>query len=193
MIRVNLLPRELIQKKKVGAFVIFVLVSTLFTIFICVLLSLPLREEIQATRRRLEFEQLTLRKSQPILKELEDLKGKESQLQARLKAMKNLVASRCSWSQVLYEISRALPKEIWLTELTNEPQEKQQILTIKGSSLNKTVDISKFMENLTSSPLFAEVVLLGMTKTTIDKREVMDFTINCKLRGPRPLQEGTID
>ena len=190
MIRVNLLPTELIQKRKVGAFVIFVLISIVLTILICVLLFLSLRDEIQAARRRLELEQLPVRKYQPILKKLEDLKREENQLQARLDAIENLIASRSSWSQVLYEISTALPEKIWLTELTKEPQGKEQILTIQGSSLSKTIDIGKFMENLTRSPLFAEVVLLVMTKRTVDKTEVMDFTINCKLRGPRRLKMG---
>ena len=190
MIRVNLLPSKLIEKKKVGAFVIFVSISILFAILICVLLFLPLRDKIQAARQRLEFEQLTLRKYQPILQKLEELKREESELQARLTSIENLIVSRSPWSQVLYEISRALPEKIWLTELAKEPQGKQQIIMIQGSSLSKTIDIGKFMENLTKSPLFAEVALLRMTKRIIDKREVMDFTINCKLRGPRPLEKG---
>ena len=190
MIRVNLLPSKLIEKKKVGAFVIFMSISILFAILICVLLFLPLRDKIQAARQRLEFEQLTLRKYQPILQKLEELKRAESELQARLTSIENLIVSRSPWSQVLYEISRALPEKIWLTELAKEPQGKQQIIMIQGSSLSKTIDIGKFMENLTKSPLFAEVALLRMTKRIIDKREVMDFTINCKLRGPRPLEKG---
>ncbi len=184
MIRINLLPRELIEKKKVSAFVIFVSISILFSILIWVLLFLPLRDELQAAKRRLELEQLTLRKYQPILQKLEKLKREESELQARLNAIENLIVSRSPCSQVLYEISRALPEKTWLTELTEETQGKEQILTIQGSSLSKTIDIGKFMENLTKSSFFVEVVLLTMTKRTIDKREVMDFTINCKLKGP---------
>ena len=190
MIRINLLPRELIKKKKVSAFVVFVSISILFSILICVLFFLPLRDELQAAKRRLELEQLTLRKYQPILQKLEKLKREESELQARLNAIENLIVSRSPCSQVLYEISRALPEKTWLTELTEETQGKEQILTIQGSSLSKTIDIGKFMENLTKSSLFVEVVLLTMTKRTIDKREVMDFTINCKLKGPRPLEKG---
>ena len=190
MIRINLLPRELIKKKKVSAFVVFVSISILFSILICVLFFLPLRDELQVAKRRLELEQLTLRKYQPILQKLEKLKREESELQARLNAIENLIVSRSPCSQVLYEISRALPEKTWLTELTEETQGKEQILTIQGSSLSKTIDIGKFMENLTKSSLFVEVVLLTMTKRTIDKREVMDFTINCKLKGPRPLEKG---
>ncbi|MFQ5835471.1 MAG: PilN domain-containing protein [bacterium] len=190
MIRINLLPRELIEKKKAGAFVIFVSISILLTILICVLFFLPLRDRMQAAKRGLEFEQLTLRKYQPILQKLEELKREESELQARLTSIENLIISRSPWSQVLYEISRALPEKIWLSELTKEPQGKEQIITIQGSSLSKTIDIGKFMENLTKSPLFREVVLLGMTKRTIDKREVMDFTIDCKLRGLTSLEKG---
>ncbi len=190
MIRVNLLPREMIEKKKVGAFVIFVSISILFSILICVLLFLPLRDELQAAKRRLELEQLTPRKYQPILQKLEELKREESELQARLTSIENLIISRSPCSLVLYEISKALPEKIWLTELTKETQEKEQTVMIQGSSLNKTIDIGKFMENLTKSPLFTEVALLVMTKRTIDKREVMDFTINCKLREPHPLEKG---
>jgi len=190
LIRINLLPRELIKKKKVSAFVVFVSISILFSILICVLFFLPLRDELQVAKRRLELEQLTLRKYQPILQKLEKLKREESELQARLNAIENLIVSRSPCSQVLYEISRALPEKTWLTELTEETQGKEQILTIQGSSLSKTIDIGKFMENLTKSSLFVEVVLLTMTKRTIDKREVMDFTINCKLKGPRPLEKG---
>ena len=190
MIRINLLPRKLIEKKKIGAFVVFVSISILFSVLICVLLLLPLRDELQAAKRRLELEQLTLRKYRPILQELEKLKREESELQARLTSIENLIVSRSPWSQVLYEISRALPEKIWLTELTKETQGKEQILAIEGSSLSKTIDIGKFMENLIKSPLFIEVALLGMTKRTMDKREAMDFAISCKLRGPVPLKKG---
>ncbi len=190
MIRINLLPRELIDKKKVGGFIVFVSICTLFTILICVLLFLPLRDRIQAAKRQLEIEKLAVGKYRPILQKLEELKREESKLQARLNTIENLIISRSPWSQVLYEISRALPEKIWLTELTKEPQEKEQIITIHGSSLSKTIDIGKFMENLTRSPLFAEVALLMMTKRTIDKREVMDFTINCKLKEPAPPEKG---
>lgn len=190
MIRINLLPRKLIEKKKIGAFVVFVSISILFSVLICVLLFLPLRDELQAAKRRLELEQLTLRKYRPILQELEKLKREESELQARLTSIENLIVSRSPWSQVLYEISRALPEKIWLTELTKETQGKGQNLAIEGSSLSKTIDIGKFMENLTRSPFFTEVALLGMTKRTMDKREVMDFAISCKLRGPVPLKKG---
>jgi len=190
LIRINLLPRELIEKKKIGAFVVFVSISILFSVLICVLFFLPLRDELQAAKRRLELERLTLGKYRPILQELEELKREESELQARLTSIENLIVSRSPWSQVLYEISRALPEKIWLTELTKETQGKEQILAIEGSSLSKTIDIAKFMENLTKSPLFTEVVLLGMTKRTMDKREVMDFAISCKLRGLVPLKKG---
>ena len=190
MIRINLLPKKLIEKKKIGAFVVFVSISILFSVLICVLLFLPLRDELQAAKRRLELEQLTLRKYRPILQELEKLKREESELQARLTSIENLIVSRSPWSQVLYEISRALPEKIWLTELTKETQGKGEILAIEGSSLSKTIDIGKFMENLTKSPLFTEVALLGMTKRAMDKREVMDFAISCKLRRPVPLKKG---
>jgi len=190
LIRINLLPRKLIEKKKIGAFVVFVSISILFSVLICVLLFLPLRDELQAAKRRLELEQLTLRKYRPILQELEKLKREESELQARLTSIENLIVSRSPWSQVLYEISRALPEKIWLTELTKETQGKEQILAIEGSSLSKTIDIGKFMENLIKSPLFTEVALLGMTKRTMEKREVMDFAISCKLGGPVPLKKG---
>jgi type IV pilus assembly protein PilN len=189
LIRINLLPRELIEKKKIGAFVVFVSISSLFSVLICVLLFLPLRDELQAAKRRLELERLTLRKYRPILQELEELKREESELQARLSSVENLIVSRSPWSQVLYEISRALPEKIWLTELTKETQGKEQILAIEGSSLSKTIDIGKFMENLTKSPLFTEVALLGMTKRAMDKREVMDFAISCKLRGSVPFKK----
>jgi type IV pilus assembly protein PilN len=189
LIRINLLPRELIEKKKIGAFVVFVSISSLFSVLICVLLFLPLRDELQAAKRRLELERLTLRKYRPILQELEELKREESELQVRLTSVENLIVSRSPWSQVLYEISRALPEKIWLTELTKETQGKEQILAIEGSSLSKTIDIGKFMENLTKSPLFTEVALLGMTKRAMDKREVMDFAISCKLRGFVPFKK----
>lgn len=181
MIEVNLLPPELLKRKEIKYFIIFVSTCGLLTILVCFFLSFGVKNEVNMAQKRLISVQEKSRERQLVIKELEEWKRKKADFESRFKAMTNLVTSKSSGPRILYEISKCLPENLWLTELIKDVQEKEEIITIQGSSLSQTVDIAKFMENLDNSSLFEKISLYSISREEITG--IAKFKITCKLRG----------
>lgn len=183
MIEINLLPPEILRHKKIKDFLIFVIISVFPVILVCIIFSFSLKEVAISVQKELTWARGKVSEYQPVLKELEELKNKKVTLEHRLSTIRDLVVNRSSWPLVLYEISDSLPDSIWLTRLTKNVQGKEQIITIEGFSLNQTVDIGKFVENLNNkSSLFEEIAISIVSKSNIGKTEVMGFTISGKIK-----------
>ncbi len=190
MIEINLLPAKVLQRRKMWSFVIFVAVSGLLVIFACIFFFFSIKEEVKSAQIELARVRKRVNEYQPMLKELQELKSKRLELVSRLSAIKDLVMDQLPWSLVLYEISKSLPDSIWLTELTKTIQGKEQVIAIQGYSLDETVDIGRFMENLSKSFLFEEIAVSNMSRSIIKETEVMDFRISCRLRDPAEALRG---
>jgi len=180
MIEVNLLPPELLKRKEIKYFIIFVSTCGLLTILVCFFLSFGVKDEVNMAQKRLISVQEKSREQQSVIKELEEWKRKKADLESRFKAMTNLVIRRSSGPRILYEMSRCLPENIWLTGLIKDIQGKEEIITIQGSSLSQAVDIARFMENLNNSSLFKEINLSSISRE--ETTGIAKFKITCKLR-----------
>jgi type IV pilus assembly protein PilN len=181
MIKINLLPQEMVRRKKIGSFIIFVSMCGLLGILICIFLFFPIIKEVELTQSQLTLVKGEVSQCQSRLSELKKLENERVELRSRLEAIKGLAIDRGYWPRVLYTISKSLPPNIWLTRLNKAVQGKEDILIIEGSSLTQTVDIARFIENLNNSPLLREVRFLTLSKRMIGGTEVSDFKISCKL------------
>ncbi|MEA1965370.1 MAG: PilN domain-containing protein [Candidatus Aerophobetes bacterium] len=182
MIEINLLPKRTLKRKGVKAFVIFVSISAVAIGLICLSLFSSVKEEVKIAERQLSLVKSEVKKYEPLLGELEELKAEEAEILLRLNNLKRLVISRPSWAQVLYVISGSLPKNIWLTELIQTPENEERVITIQGYGLNQTVDIAKFMENLNNSSIFNRINLSEISRRVINATKVMEFKLNCSLK-----------
>ena len=181
MIEINLFPSEILVRKKNSNFILFTVLCVLPIIFMCIILFFSLEKVTNSVQGELVWTKEKTREYQPLLKQLQELKDKKAELQPRLIRAKDVVVNRYPWSLVLYEISRSLPDSIWLTRLAKNIEGKDQ-LTIEGSTLNQTMDIGKFMDNLNKSSLFQEMTISVVSKGNIEKTEIMAFTAVGKLR-----------
>ncbi len=181
MIKVNLLPKSILEKRKKGAFAIFVSLCAGLTILVCVFFVLalkvqlaPVARELHSVRKQAEEYQLKFRDLK-----MDELKEKEAQLKSYLEALLDLTNSQPSWPLILYEISKGLPGGVWLTEITKPMTD--EILTIQGNSLNRTRGVIEFMENLNKAFLFKEVNFSNMSKKMVGEAEVTQFKLICEL------------
>ena len=181
MIEINLFPSEILVRKKNSNFILFTVLCVLPIIFMCIILFFSLEKVTNSVQGELVWTKEKTREYQPLLKQLQELKDKKAELQPRLIRAKDVVVNRYPWSLVLYEISRSLPDSIWLTRLAKNIEGKDQ-LTIEGSTLNQTMDIGKFMDNLNKSSLFQEMTISVVSKGNIEKTEIMAFTAVGKLK-----------
>lgn len=189
MIKVNLLPKSILDRRKKAPFAVFSSLCAGLAILICLFLVLSLKEQMVPLARELDS---VKRQSEVYQSEFRDLntgelKDKEAELKLYLEALLELTNSQAPWPLVLYEISKGLPGGVWLTEITQSVRD--EILTIRGKSLNRTMGVIEFMENLSNPPLFRDISFSNMSKKMVGEVEVTEFKLICKLGEAPPGRE----
>jgi type IV pilus assembly protein PilN len=82
------------------------------------------------------------------------------------------------WLSLLSNLERLVPEGVALRGL--EPSEKGAVLKLTGSARNFS-GVRKFIENLESSKVFAEVYLTDQTTTKEGSQKGLNFTVTCKV------------
>lgn len=100
--------------------------------------------EIRAAQR--EVDEL-----EPIIKEVEDYKAKQAELEHKIAVITELKANQRGPVRVMDEISRALPELLWLTRM----EVSTGTVSLEGKAFN-TNAIATFTENLDNVPEFQE-------------------------------------
>lgn len=183
MIEINLLSKEIVQRKKIKAFVGFVSICALVSLAICALWFVTLTQEVSRSQDRLKSTKEKVRQYQPTLEEIKKYQGEISQVQSRLNAIENLTFGQSAWARILLEISRALPEDVWLKKVNEIKVEEIRFLSIEGFSLDQTLAVANFMENLSYSPLFEDTRFYNLTREETEGIPVMQFRISCRLTG----------
>jgi len=105
----------------------------------------------------------------PIIKEVEEFKARQEELQRRVDVISGLKANQSGPVRIMDEISRALPDLLWI----NRMEVKEKTITLAGEAFN-TNAVASFIENLDGVAEFEEPVL----KDTSQRRGVYSFVIN---------------
>lgn len=140
------------------------------------------RREIVEERDRLTAEQQT---AAAAVGRIQSLSAETAALQARLDVLAALQQGRRSWSELLVSISRLTPEGLWLTGIeTVVPDGGVQpplALRFQGKALSHQ-RISELLGTLERDSDFQDVALISTAKGTYLDREVVDFTLSCRLR-----------
>ena len=180
MIEINLLPVELIVKRKKRDFVIFVGICGVVAALICYILYLSLYQTIQPLEKRLLDLKAEIAKSQPVLKEIQKAKKENSELKNYLLSLRKVVIRQSFYPRVMYDIYLCLPDTVWLRQI--KKGNTDNFLEIEGASLNQTVGIAEFMRNLMKkSNLFSKINFTKFSTQKIFGRQVMLFQLRCIL------------
>lgn len=194
MIEINLLPPEYLKRRQLQKFIILVSLGGILSLLIVGFLFAAVKTNEQVVRERLErirtegkerVEGLKkeVEKFKPILEQLAKLEEEKKELKKRVEVIRNLIEEQPSWARILYEVSKALPPNIWLSRLNKTEVGEKAVLMMNGYSLTQTVDIAEFMENLDRSPLFEKVSFTIISREEMEGQEVMSFEIKCALKG----------
>src|SRR5436305_10018527 len=111
-------------------------------------------EEVAAAQR--EVDQLA-----SVIKEVEDYKGKKSELERKIGVINDLKANQQGPVRVMDYISRSLPELLWLDRLKMTPD----AIEIEGRAFN-TNAVANFIENLDKVPEFDEPILKSTEQQT---------------------------
>jgi len=179
MIKVNLLPSKIVERRKRRDFIVFVGICAIFSLVICYLFYLSLNQTIYPLKDRLSELEGEITKYQPTLKEIQRIQEENNRLHARFEAFRSVVVRQSFWPKLLYGIYQALPDTIWLDEIKADAG--QNFIEIKGRSLNKTVGVAEFIKNMENSEFFSEVRFSKFSRQEVSGKEVMFFELKCFL------------
>jgi len=191
MIKINLLPERMLRRRRVLPFITFVIILSLLGILICVFLFSPITKEVKLVTTQLASVQKEVQQNQLALSKLRMWEKEKINLQSHLEAIESLTINQPQWPELLYTISKSLPKTVWLSMIRKDVQGGEDAIVIEGNGLNQAVDIAIFMKNLSNSPIFESVRFSDISRKRINGKEVTEFKINCKLRKNTMSLQGT--
>ncbi len=178
MIRINLLPVRAIKKKRaVRKQVTIFFISVGLLILVCAgayLQKAGAVGELTAQKEELAAKEALLRTK---VKEVDDLKKEEEDLQAKLKIIAELENRRTGPVRILDEISRRTPAgKAYLVKLTKEKDK----LTLNGVAMdNETIAV--FMSRLEESEYLQKVELVRSSQEILNEMRLKSFSITCNI------------
>jgi len=173
VIRINLLPyraalrqQQILQHLAVALGVIGVVVMLSLIMHLVATAQLS---DLQDEFGNLRAQNMALQKKIGKIKNLDNLR---KDVEKKLKLVDRLQAGRFRSLKTLYELTRTIPENVWLTQIVDKGGE----IRLKGlGESNKAV--ANFMRALDKSPLFSNVRLQVISRTTVDDVPVRSFDL----------------
>lgn len=123
-VEINLLPELLVKKQEFRQKRPYLFASALLVVMILVLITVSASRECRAKRVVLEELQMKLKDYRNYDKQVNEAKRAEEEVERKLNVVGKLVDRRFFWPKVLLEISRLIPREIWLTDFITDVEEE---------------------------------------------------------------------
>lgn len=110
------------------------------------------------------------------VKTVDSLEKREKDLLTLISPIKELNKNRFLIAHILDEVSARIPDFTWLTMLNVTTSD----INIKGTTASNLL-VADFMYRLEDSPYIRNVDLTVLEKKTIEKQEMMEFTLTAKV------------
>jgi len=180
VIRINLLPQEertrqrklpTIKIPQVGAVVPFVVLG-LVVGGIATTATVQGRN-LAKLKQEIEVAQAESAKYKPQLEKIRQITQQRQEVRSRLDMIATLDRQRYYRVQLLDELSKSIPANLWMTNFAELNSNSFQIDGVTFSNFN----VAKFMQSLEKSDQFSSVDLTVAQKGTIDELDVVQFSL----------------
>lgn len=172
MIRINLLPRERVQRRPVAPRVLIVLVvgalavaTTAATLYLGAR-SARLRAQVEDVNAQIE-------ELRPKVARVEQLRRAIEVARRKGDLLRTLELARVPWDLILDELRGVLPKDAWLTQVEMHDDGS---MTFNGYALSYEA-VARFMVSLEGSEMFKGIDMLISQKQIIAGRDVVNFSL----------------
>jgi type IV pilus assembly protein PilN len=186
VIRINLLPQEertrqrrlpTIKIPQVGAVVPFVVLGLVVGV-IATTATVQSRNLVKL-KQDIEVAQAESAKYKPQLEKIRQITQQRAEVRSRLDMIANLDRQRYYRVQLLDDLSRSIPSNLWISSFSEVGKGTFQIDGVTFSNFN----VAKFMNSLDETGQFTSVDLTVAEKGTIDELDVVQFSL---ISGARP-------
>ncbi len=179
MIKINLLPKEILEKekgKKLVFLIIFACACLLLAVFgtygMRVLKYRGLNAEIKDIDKKLEPLQETIAK-------VEKIENEKKKLKTKVGVIKTLMKESLLYPHLMQDISAVIPWNVWMTSLHTNMKGETLKLKMKLFATNNG-GVARFTARLEDSEKFDNVEMGGVLTSTMGEGvEVRTFDIDC--------------
>lgn len=169
-IKVNLLPTE---RKR---FTFDPLVAVLFVLVCaalvgCVMHGSNLQSKVNERLAKIAQLEEEIKKTEQSLPIINEIKSQIARLEGEIKIVTNLKYDPVRYANLLTEVGKVLPNNVWLTNLSVEPS--TTTVTMSGVAAHRPgkaplATIAEFMQNMDKSEIFTEASLASTAKTQVE-------------------------
>jgi type IV pilus assembly protein PilN len=198
MIRINLLPFRAKRKKENIRRQVFIFVSLIVLILLClVYYNMILNGKVNTLTAEIERTKNELEQVQEAARQVDAIKREIETLEKKMKIISQLEMNRDEPVDFLENVSAMIVHEsksdnrkMWLTSLSVSRESKDAVsdtVRMGGIALdNKTV--AEFMRNLEKSGLFSNVTLESLRRTEMRAIALKQFDITCTKLPPGDME-----
>lgn len=180
MIELNLLPwRDQIRKQQKKELSICAAVALGIALLAIIAIHFSYANSISTQRQRNRVLQNEINHIQPQITRLQDIDKKYNKLLKQWNNLKQLVYQRHQTVQLFNDITRIVPKGVYLSSL----ERKQQTVTIVGQA-NSNLLISQLMKSIKHSDEFTNPTLREVTTSGRKGPVITNFKITLQLASP---------
>ncbi|MDI6693326.1 MAG: hypothetical protein QMD76_08510 [Anaerosomatales bacterium] len=188
MIRVNLLPPEILEKRKAEKRLAYMVAALVIVSLVLVGVWGFAFTRANSKQRDLEAKQQELQQVKQQAASLEIFELQQAEL-ARRKAVAQLALdARQNWAKLFDEISLVLPSDMWLSALAATTESKLQL---DGYSVDTTdtpdyghKTVAKLLVRLAELEQLADVWLSNSVKTEVEDQPALQFTVTASVVKP---------
>lgn len=161
--KINLLPKALVSRKELQKKKAYLVLSGLsLGLIFAVSLSFSI-ESYNIANMQLKNIADEMKEYQKCDKEIKLLVREQEEIQEKVGILKDLVAVREYWPNILFEISRILPDNAYLIELvTVAGEDEKKVIELKGRTTDFDA-VTNLISRLEQSPLFDSVKVISAT------------------------------
>lgn len=169
-IRVNLLPKEILEKRKVERLLTLMILGVLVVAVLMVSIYGLNFVRIMREQTKLDMLKADNEQYQREITKIEDFEKNKMLVEERERLVNSAIAGKYSWSRLLNNISLIVPNEVWLSEMKAD---KTGALTFSGSALaDKSMArmgqkaVAKWLVHLSEMDDISDVWLASSAKST---------------------------
>ena len=181
MITINLLPTKRKTAKKITELQQQMVLGTLILVLAGIgfwFFWTQLNNRIEMLQREKATAEARVREQDIMLKEVKTVEEERRKVAEKIGIIEQLKRNQGGLVRLLDEVSKALPLGVNLTAMS----EKSGQVNIEGTAFTNN-DIVRFVENLKSSPLLADVFLLETMQMTQEGIEIYKYKLQFVFKG----------
>ncbi|TDB38937.1 MAG: hypothetical protein D9V44_04500 [Actinobacteria bacterium] len=182
MMRINLLPPEILEKRKGEKRLVYVAVVAVIVVIVLAGVYGLAYMQTSAKKTQVAAREQELATTQTRANELAVFEEKSLELERRKAVADTALAGRFNWSRLYDEISLVMPTDLWATVLNTD---ENTGLTLDGYALDSASDtpdlghksIAKLLVRLADLDQLYDVWLTNAAKTELNERGVIQFSV----------------